>query len=284
MNPSPNPEIVQLPLAGIAGSSTAYFRFRYEGGCDYAWMIDDVALATQPAYDLSLDKGYFNDWIVEAGIISNQPITYIPAANDLALVESYEYSSFQKDAVRPLSFTAVLTNLGSEDLTGVTLTATVTVPDGSTETFTSDGNLTLASNTSDTLVIANQELAAFDLGGDSPQIGTYTVSYSVSTTETDENEANNEIIDGGSFEVDEELMANDLGPQINSIYSTLAKDVIWANRMAFEEDQPVNYIQFAVTNLTTGSGEVFTTQPGELLYLNVGTGYVLEQGGDDIIE
>ncbi len=284
-DPTPNPLTFQLPLEGIAGSQTAYFRFRYEGGCDYAWMIDDVALASQPEYDLSLDNGYFNDWIVDAGTIANQTtLSYIPAVNGLALVESYEYSSFQKDAVRPLSFTALLTNLGSEDLTGITLTATVTVPDGSTETFTSDGNFALASNTVDTLVIADQELAAFDLSGNAPQIGTYTVSYSVTTAETDENEANNEIMEGSSFQVDEELMANDRGDVINSVYTTLANDVIWANRMAFEEDQAVNFIQFAVTNLTTASGEVFETQPGEVLYLNVGTGYVFEQEGDDIID
>lgn len=41
--------------AFIGGEANAFFRFRYIGGWDYAWMVDDVQLLETPLNDLALD-------------------------------------------------------------------------------------------------------------------------------------------------------------------------------------------------------------------------------------
>jgi len=51
-----NPTLVSLNLSStIGGSSTAYVRFRYIGGWDYAWMVDDVVILEQLTDDLKLN-------------------------------------------------------------------------------------------------------------------------------------------------------------------------------------------------------------------------------------
>jgi hypothetical protein len=50
-----NPAYVSINVtSSIGGSATAYVRFRYTGGWDYAWMIDDVKIVDAPANDLIL--------------------------------------------------------------------------------------------------------------------------------------------------------------------------------------------------------------------------------------
>lgn len=73
-----NPQIVEVNLCGLAGSSTAYFRFRYEGGCDYAWMIDDVKLVTTPANDLELTNARFGNCTRDPVFGQHIPYTIIP--------------------------------------------------------------------------------------------------------------------------------------------------------------------------------------------------------------
>ena len=54
-----NPELLSVNLSSqIGGAASALIRFRYEGGCDYAWMIDDVAVITLPDHEIIMDYGY----------------------------------------------------------------------------------------------------------------------------------------------------------------------------------------------------------------------------------
>ena len=54
-----NPQLMSINLSGaIGGQAGALIRFRYEGGCDYAWMIDDVSIITLPDHDLIMGYGY----------------------------------------------------------------------------------------------------------------------------------------------------------------------------------------------------------------------------------
>jgi hypothetical protein len=51
-----NPQVVTLNVSStIGGSATAYVRFRYIGGWDYAWMVDDVVIFEQLANDLKMN-------------------------------------------------------------------------------------------------------------------------------------------------------------------------------------------------------------------------------------
>ena len=46
---SDNPEIVSINISSTAGNQpSVWFRFRYEGQWDYAWMLDDVSLTETP--------------------------------------------------------------------------------------------------------------------------------------------------------------------------------------------------------------------------------------------
>lgn len=74
--PTANPEFTRINVSGLAGSSTAYFRFRFEStpasvqpetgasypgtlvGCAYAWMVDDVAITTLPDYEIQMNYAY----------------------------------------------------------------------------------------------------------------------------------------------------------------------------------------------------------------------------------
>ncbi len=76
-----NPNFVSMNVSGqIAGSPTAYIRFRYQSPtADYAWMIDDVSLVTLPDHEILMDFGYtgaFGDEFEYARI----PSTQLPAS------------------------------------------------------------------------------------------------------------------------------------------------------------------------------------------------------------
>lgn len=63
-----NPDLEQINLSALAGGqSQVWIRFRYfstidvhgnGGGCDYAWMVDDVAFVTLPDFEIEMEYGY----------------------------------------------------------------------------------------------------------------------------------------------------------------------------------------------------------------------------------
>ena len=54
-----NPQLFELNISATAGNQgSVWVRFRYVGGCDYAWMVDDVCIAEQVPYDLVMVDGY----------------------------------------------------------------------------------------------------------------------------------------------------------------------------------------------------------------------------------
>jgi hypothetical protein len=56
---SDNPELVRLNItSAAAGQASVLVQFRYEGGCDYAWMVDDVAIIDQPENDLVMNFSF----------------------------------------------------------------------------------------------------------------------------------------------------------------------------------------------------------------------------------
>ena len=58
-----NPEFVSVNVSATAGSQPAvYFRFKYEGEWDYAWMIDDVSFAETPNNYVTIDDEVFGGW------------------------------------------------------------------------------------------------------------------------------------------------------------------------------------------------------------------------------
>ena len=58
-----NPEFVSVNVSATAGNQPAvYFRFKYEGEWDYAWMIDDVSFAETPNNYVTIDNEVFGGW------------------------------------------------------------------------------------------------------------------------------------------------------------------------------------------------------------------------------
>jgi len=58
-----NPEFVSVNVSATAGNQPAvYFRFKYEGEWDYAWMIDDVSFAETPNNYVRIDDEVFGGW------------------------------------------------------------------------------------------------------------------------------------------------------------------------------------------------------------------------------
>jgi len=62
---SDNPEFVSVNITATAGGQSAvWFRFRYEGQWDYAWMLDDVSFSETPNNAASISDAVQGGWWV----------------------------------------------------------------------------------------------------------------------------------------------------------------------------------------------------------------------------
>ena len=62
---SANPERISINISSTAGSQdSVYFRFKYEGQWDYAWMIDDVAFVETPNNFATINNAVIGGWWV----------------------------------------------------------------------------------------------------------------------------------------------------------------------------------------------------------------------------
>lgn len=120
-----NPAITSADVSAIVGgSSTAYIGFRYIGGCDYAWMVDDVKIQTVDDYDLEAVGLY---WGSEGAWGVRMPYYQVP-----------------NDQVTDIFFSGVVKNAGVMDITDVNFavanghtsaSAPGTLNSGATDTF-----------------------------------------------------------------------------------------------------------------------------------------------------
>lgn len=120
-----NAELFRLDISSVAAlQDSVWFRFRYVGNCDYAWMVDDVALVQQPAHELQLVTAATTSWDYDTNAsfdsvyYSNFPISqvrwravnmvffnagYLPATNVVAQIstsDGYDQTT-QFDVVAP---------------------------------------------------------------------------------------------------------------------------------------------------------------------------------------
>lgn len=163
-----NPQLYSINLSsGIGGASTAWFRFRYQGGCDYAWMIDDVELSTLPDHELIMDYGY-----------------------TVQFSEGYEYGRVpQSQMGSTLNVGASVINFGVLAQANVVVTATVE----------DEGGATIATATSNIPSMLNGDTVVTDEVVTLPSplpVGRYTVHFSLSSDDigTDANLDNNTAI------------------------------------------------------------------------------------------
>lgn len=163
---TPNPELKSVDVTNqIGGAATAWFRFRYQGGCDYAWMIDDVALVSLPDYEIIMDYGYVSQFLL-----------------------GYEYARVpQTQMPGNITVGAEVVNFGFFDQENVVVTATLYGPDGGVVGTATTNVGTM--NQGDTVV--TEETIAVPAPA---SVGLYTIHYTMSSDQIDNDNdaANNE--------------------------------------------------------------------------------------------
>lgn len=255
-NSTDNPHVVTLTIPGIGGNDGVYIRLRYEGACDYSWMVDDFKIGTPEDNDLALLSVYYDEYINFLELDEFLDVDYI---------QEIEHSQYMATQVRPLSFIADVENVGAQTQTGVILTASVETPEG-TEEFSSDP-VEVPAGERMYLNIPDIDLDAFANNG---VIGEYVITYSITQDQEDSNPSNNVPL-LRDFSVVEEFMGSDEATSWSVYYPTLGEDVIWASRAMFVQEEDINAIQFGVLSTDDAPSE-----EGEILFLNMRQGSVLE--------
>lgn len=176
---SPNiNEIVRLPLPGVVGTSTLRVKFRLEGNY-YYWIIDDVRIVEQEGYNLRVNDNFY------------------------AIPSNAQFPQGQTDAIY---FLADISNIGAFDQDNVSLTATVADPNGD-EIFSSSLDYGTVPNNS---LAENGIIPDMFVPGSTAEMGTYTVTYTVSSDNDDFDESDNSL--SADFMVTEGVFAKETGP------------------------------------------------------------------------
>ena len=160
---SANPELVALNISGVAANqASVWFRFRYIGGWDYAWMIDDVQLLE--GYDDNLTIGQ----------------TYLSMG-----VEMMDYYMIPTSQIMDATFGAWVTNAGVNNQASTVLN--VVANNGTTDVYdeTSAG-VTINAFTMDSLELTSPVWT--------PTAGTFSLTYSTSSSATDQDPADNMVV------------------------------------------------------------------------------------------
>ena len=104
---SDNPEVISVNISSTAGNqATVWFRFRYEGEWDYAWMLDDVSISETPNNAASISDAVQGGWWVN----------YANVAGGALAGFDFTFNTNSQLAVNPYSFEAVLHNNGVKKL------------------------------------------------------------------------------------------------------------------------------------------------------------------------
>ena len=215
-----NSEITTANVSSIVGgSSTAYFGFRYIGGCDYAWMVDDVSIVTLPDNDVALTTGWHAD-----------------------IVTDYEYSMTPLTQVREMRAGVIVENQG-----GLTQTVDVTCD-------VSDGSSTVATMTTSVISVPGVvDTVWFNTGFTPSANGTYTPTFSIPADMV----TTNDVFTASGLEVNNNLMAHDYGTTGTFGFNPAAADPTnansshsWGNIYYPEVDQMIYGIDI---NFATGT-------------------------------
>ncbi len=265
-----NPDVFLLDMTPqLANQPEVYIGFRFEANWGWFWAIDDVALIETPENDLSVNNAYYSNWRT----LVNQDVSPVEVlVPDNVYVHAFEYSQYARNQVRPLSPTVRVENRGFAPQTGVTFTATITDPDGMSEEFsTSMGEI--APGEMVFMTIEDVMPDAFSADQGMAKLGTYTVEYMVEQDQEDEFPGNN-AGDAQSFEVTEDLMANDNNAGVSWLLVD-GNNTSNFTRYVFEEEAQVDYITFA---LTTGN-ELQENAVFESVFVNIIQGSFLDEPG-----
>ena len=134
-----NPEHVSMNISPTAGNqATVWFRFRFEGIWDYAWMVDDVAFAETPNNLINIDNETFGGWWVG-----------YQSSGDIGI--DYTFNPMHQVMSMPYRFESVISNDGISIQNNVKMHVNVIDAGGGSYSFSSSP-MTLYSMTNDTVV------------------------------------------------------------------------------------------------------------------------------------
>jgi len=172
---STNPEVVSVNVSATIGNSpTAYIGFRYKGGCDYAWMVDDVQIETVPPNELALLDAWQGD-----------------------IVNDWEYSMLPLSQTREMVVGVVIKNNGS----------TIESPSIACEIHDATGVVATPTPASITIAIGATDTVWFNSGFTPSANGVYHAEFSIPA---DFNTSNNDI-SSNTLTINDYLMAHDYG-------------------------------------------------------------------------
>ena len=206
---SDNPSLVEFDITSAAGGeSMIYVRFRWAGTWGYSWEIDDISVYETPANDIRIDN-------------------YV-SYTDYFTTGIWEAGVFAEGQLSSLEAGAKVYNVGYLEQTGTMLTLDV------------DG--TVAS--SDPMLLAYQGVDTLRVPFDMAAVGTYNLTYTVSSDNEDENPANNETTQ--SFEVSSLHYGRDNGTMTGEFPAEGTDDFIALNPYDIFEDVTVYAIDVAI--------------------------------------
>ncbi len=238
-----NPQLLSVNLSSAIGNQSALIRFRYEGGCDYAWMIDDVAIITLPEHELIMDYGYTAQFGggYEYGRV---PASQMPTTMDAG---------------------AAVINFGALDQTNVSVSVSVR----------DESDMEVASGTSAVVALmVNGDTAAFETPltfSPALAMGTYTAYFTMTSDQIGMDENVNDNARNRYFAVSSDLYSLDgldVIPDDMLSLSSVGSNSFTDNT---QDVRLLNY--FEVPNTTTFYGvEVYlsgTTVPGSYFIASV---------------
>jgi hypothetical protein len=234
---SDNPSLVEFDITSAAGGeSMVYVRFRWSGTWGYSWEIDDISIYETPANDIRIDN-------------------YV-SYTDYFTTGIWEAGVFAEGQLSSLEAAAKVYNVGYLEQTGTMLTLDV------------DGT----SGMSDPLALAYQGVDTLRVPFDMAEVGTYNLTYTVSTDNEDENPSNNTA--SQSFEVSALHYGRDNGTMTAPFPAEGTDDFIALNPYDIFEDLTVYAIDVAI-----GAGSENGTPVVAHLFDGSDANYLLEQYG-----
>jgi len=268
----------------VANQPDVRVRFRWfnasdsnTAGSGYGWAVDDMAFIIPPENYITLVEAWYDEW----STINDPAIFNGLFGQDIDMVDSYEYSVYSADAVRPLTFTGEVKNLGTAAQTNVTFTVTLTDPDGTPYDY-SETLETLPAGETAIMQIVDVMPPPFNLGdAEMAALGTYTVSFAVDQDEEDFLPGDNVVADK-TFRVDEEYLGHNR-PVGFTYFTALAGAGYEAfSRYSYQEQAEVDYIEFALTTGPVNPEDVLF----ESIQLDIFTGsvYAAQDAPNDVIE
>lgn len=248
-------------------------------GSGYGWMIDDLVVSSLPENEVIIGETFYDDHFETFFELGGSYFYASEETTDLDQVTSFEYHTQPDYSTREFNFACGVTNGGALEQTGVTLVVTLTDPDGTAETLSSDP-ITLAPGVTDTIRFYGQVPANWAINGeaDLPN-GLYGIGFAVVQDQEDEFPGNNvgvslstrisdNATEGGAF-IQHENSLTQLGAD--------GQDIIAGTRYSFspgDANRVITSVRFALNDESIDG-------VGEQVFLNVRTGSVLEEENED---